>query len=133
MTWTRTKSRSRSSLSLLRTGTNKFPKSVSRYFPHRSNFSDRPSQDVQDQAKTFCGLRICPELVQRGLTSTPAGDFESQSTLFHMNFNRTVENFHQTFNKIIVSCDGVARKLLWRRNVRDRGQSDVFVAARSEE
>jgi len=46
-----------------------------------------------------------------------------------MNFNRTVENFHQTFNEIIVSCDGVARKLLWRRNVRDRGQSDVFVEA----
>jgi hypothetical protein len=117
-------------LSRRRIGTKKIVPVLSPYFP-RSIFlsSIDPARRSRFRRKLSVEGRICPELVQTGLSSTLAWDFESQPNLFHTNFNRTVENFHQTLNRFCVAHKGVARKLLWGPNGLLCQNSGLFVAA----
>jgi hypothetical protein len=64
--------------------------------------------------KCFDGGKICPEVVQIGLSSVLARDLDLSQLLFHKVFNSSVENFHRAFIVIRAPHEDVARKLLWR-------------------
>jgi len=56
---------------------------------------------------------MCPEFVQRGLSSSLARDFDLRPGLFHKVFNSSVENFHEEFIAIFQLRANVARELRW--------------------
>jgi hypothetical protein len=64
--------------------------------------------------KSFGEGKICPEIVERGLSSVLARDLDLSQLLFHKVFNSSVENFHRTFIVIRAPHKDVARKLLRR-------------------
>jgi hypothetical protein len=64
--------------------------------------------------KSFDGGKICPEVVQRGLSSVLARDLDLSQVHFHKVFNSSVENFHRAFIVIRAPHEDVARKLLRR-------------------
>jgi hypothetical protein len=52
---------------------------------------------MQTFKKILPKLSLCPEFVQRGVSLVLPRDFESLAGLFHIVFNRTVENFYRAF------------------------------------
>jgi hypothetical protein len=67
------------------------------------------------------GKGDCTKVVQRGKTPVLTGAFEWFGGLFHMVFNKTVENFYRKFIKCQASRDRSGRRIAGDGNSRARG------------
>jgi len=62
--------------------------------------------------KFFLVRSFAQQIVQRGLSPEISRNFDFSSALFHMVFNRTVENFHRPFIFSARKTESLARELL---------------------
>ncbi len=76
-----------------------------------------PEKIRRPTAKFLCSHLTCTEFVQRGVSLVLASSFDLRAWLFHMVFNRTVENFYKPFTIRDLSEQKVAGELLERENI----------------